>query len=58
VSERLEQSDAALHQAQARLQSIYTSSSWLLTKPWRFVGGLIKRLIRRAADPLRPWLRA
>jgi FkbM family methyltransferase len=58
VSERLEQSDAALQQAQARLQSIYTSSSWLLTTPWRFVGGLIKRLIRRAADPLRPWLRA
>jgi hypothetical protein len=54
----LEQSDAALQQAQARLQSIYTSSSWLLTTPWRFVGGLIKRLIRRAADPLRPWLRA
>jgi hypothetical protein len=58
VSERLERTDAELHRAQACLQSIYTSSSWLLTKPWRFGGALIKRLIRRVADPLRPWLRA
>ncbi len=29
---------------QAKLQRVYASRSWLLTKPWRYVGGLVKRL--------------
>jgi FkbM family methyltransferase len=48
--------DEDLRGLHARLQSMYMSRSWLLTKPWRFVGRLIKRMLVRGAKHVRPWL--
>jgi len=39
-SDELELANAELR---ARLQQVYASRSWLLTKPWRYLGGLIKQ---------------
>jgi SAM-dependent methyltransferase len=46
IEERTKPDDLAIANAelQAKLQRIYASRSWSLTKPWRYVGGLIKRL--------------
>jgi hypothetical protein len=46
IEERTKPDDLALANAelQAKLRRIYASRSWLLTKPWRHGGGLIKRL--------------
>jgi FkbM family methyltransferase len=38
--------DAELREIHARLQNVYASRSWLLTKPWRFAGRVLKRLGR------------
>jgi len=38
--------DAELRAVEARLQAVYLSTSWLLTKPWRAVGRLVKKLVR------------
>jgi hypothetical protein len=37
------QADLALHREQAALTAIYNSTSWRLTKPWRFIGRLLIR---------------
>jgi SAM-dependent methyltransferase len=31
---------------QAQLQRVYASRSWLLTKPWRYIGGLVKKRLQ------------
>ncbi len=38
------QQEAGLRELQLRLQAVYASRSWLLTKPWRFAGRTLKRL--------------
>ena len=43
MREMLQHRDAELRQLHADLQGIYASRSWLLTKPWRFVGRVVKR---------------
>jgi FkbM family methyltransferase len=58
VSESLERRDTELREARAHLQNIYTSNSWFLTKPWRFVGRQVKGLVSRAGHHLKPWSRA
>jgi hypothetical protein len=45
LHERLEYRDGELRRLNATLVSIYTSRSWFLTKPWRFAGRIVKRLI-------------
>jgi FkbM family methyltransferase len=50
--------DQELRELRARLQNIYMSRSWFLTKPWRFAGRAVKRMLVRAAKHLRPWLAA
>jgi SAM-dependent methyltransferase len=43
-AEDLRRVEAALQQADFRLQQVYASRSWLLTKPWRYAGRFIKKL--------------
>jgi SAM-dependent methyltransferase len=44
----LQHEQAKLRQANAELRQIYASRSWRLTKPWRYLGGLVKT---RSAKP-------
>jgi O-antigen chain-terminating methyltransferase len=46
VLKRAEDSDAALHSAQAQLQAVYTSTSWRITKPLRCFSSLVRAALR------------
>jgi len=43
VQDVLQHRDSEIRQLHASLQAVYASRSWLLTKPWRFAGRVIKR---------------
>jgi SAM-dependent methyltransferase len=42
MAEELQHEQAKLRQTNTQLQQIYASRSWLLTKPWRAVGRIVK----------------